>query len=211
MESINKKITMNKEQSIQAAADHNLITTFPHIHTIQTNSLYSCMEKKTINYKGFNLTVGTDGNLYKQNGEPAKLQKNTSGYLTRNRENKVILIHRVIALAFIPNPENKPMVNHKSGNKSDNSISNLEWVTKVENERHSIDVLGNKRNVSGLLKWIKEHGNRKKITALNIATSEKIDFISGKEAAIYLKCSQTYVSAAIKNQFAIKGHLLVHS
>lgn len=45
--------------------------------------------------------------------------------------------HRIIALTFIPNPDNKPYVNHKNGNKKDNSVSNLEWVTQKENMQHA--------------------------------------------------------------------------
>lgn len=57
--------------------------------------------------------------------------------LTHNGKQKQFFIHRLVATAFIPNPENKPEVNHKNGIKSCNYDYNLEWVTRSENEIHA--------------------------------------------------------------------------
>jgi hypothetical protein len=49
------------------------------------------------------------------------------------------LINVLVATAFIPNPENKPEVNHKNSNRLDNRVLNLEWTTKLENQRHAVE------------------------------------------------------------------------
>jgi hypothetical protein len=72
-----------------------------------------------------------------------------NGYPTVNLyfHKKLIVkrIHRLVALAFIPNPANKPQVNHIDGVKSNNNLSNLEWVTKSENIQHSYNIGTHKR------------------------------------------------------------------
>lgn len=50
---------------------------------------------------------------------------------------KSFLVHRLIAKSFIPNPDNKPCINHKDGNRKNNALDNLEWCTQLENVRHA--------------------------------------------------------------------------
>lgn len=74
---------------------------------------------------------------------PSKIRKFdiTAGYydvtLCKEGKTRTFLVHRLVAEAFIPNPENKEMVNHKDGNKQNNNADNLEWVTRAENDLHA--------------------------------------------------------------------------
>ncbi len=62
----------------------------------------------------------------------------SKGYCRINLDKKTYFIHRLIAITFLDNPENKEQVNHIDGNKLNNNISNLEWVSNQENRDHAV-------------------------------------------------------------------------
>lgn len=76
--------------------------------------------------------------INKRNGRKVKPQPNGKGYLRVSIAGKLQFVHRLVAEQYVPNPENKPQVNHKDGNKLNNSAENLEWVTNMENRKHAV-------------------------------------------------------------------------
>lgn len=88
--------------------------------------------------------VKSDGTVLgaRDPSSPLKCSINSAGYMAVqciiNGHKKGFLVHRLVALEYIPNPGNKPYVNHKDGNKLNNHYSNLEWVTAKENSDHAI-------------------------------------------------------------------------
>ena len=119
-----------------------------------------------------------------------KQRHDKDGYLritmTKNGKQKVISVHRLVALAFIPNNENKKQINHINGIKDDNRIENLEWCTNSENQLHSIHILGNKPH--GFKKY-KPEENPRNIPVLMLDKNDNVlkEFYSSVEAGKYLK------------------------
>ena len=106
-------------------------------------------------------------------------------------------IHRLIAIAFIPNPKNKPQVNHIDGNKHNNDIQNLEWCTSRENVIHAID----SGLMNGRLKGSKNHFSklnevevlyiRKNFNHTNISMKELTSKFNIKKATLYRIINRT--------------------
>jgi hypothetical protein len=116
--------------------------------------LFSFEDRYLINIKGDVKTKGTTSikTGRKPSGNILKKVISNSGYYTtalrREEQNqKNFLVHRLIAIQFIPNPENKPCVNHKDSNRLNNDISNLEWCTHSENNSHAHKSGGQKKYI----------------------------------------------------------------
>ena len=109
-----------------------------------------------------------------------KPRSDKKGYLMVNlykeSKRKSYKVHRLVAQAFILNPENKPQVNHKDEDKTNNRVDNLEWATAKENVNYGT------RNE----RVAKSHVNNKKLSkpiyGINVKTNERIEFPSIKEA-----------------------------
>ena len=115
--------------------------------------------------------VTEDGKVITKNGLTKKPTNNGNGYLQIgiyvNGKRQMFKLHRLIAECYIPNPDNKPQVNHIDGNKLNNCISNLEWVTCKENIRHAHD--------NGLSKGMKgETNHQSKLTKEDVINIRKI-------------------------------------
>lgn len=97
--------------------------------------------------------IGSNGNVktkdregargHRVDGHILKQHENSNGYLRvsmrldGDEKNKNYLVHRLVAKSFIPEVDGKPFVNHKDGDKHNNTVENLEWCNKSENEKHA--------------------------------------------------------------------------
>lgn len=87
-------------------------------------------------------------------GRVLKSGKNTCGYLhvvlCKNGKTKIKRIHRLVAEAFIPNPDNLPCVNHKDENKTNNCVENLEWCTHEYNTNYGTGIERRSKKITGV-------------------------------------------------------------
>lgn len=121
-----------------------------------------------------------------------KSSKRIDGYyvVTLYKEGKqnTFLLHRLVGIAFIANKENKPQINHIDNNKANNNVSNLEWVTNSENQKHSYKN-GKKPTINNKL-------NEQQV--INIFQEYKKGKTSYKRLSIKYKVGKTTIENIIK-------------
>lgn len=110
--------------------------------------------------------------------------------LWKGNKRAVKMIHRLVAETFIPNPDGKPQVNHKDGNRMNNSVENLEWTTCTENSEHAYR--------TGLAK----PKGCKPVRGKNKLTGAVVEYQSVEEAARALKGNPDAIRAALKGRSA---------
>lgn len=120
-----------------------------------------------------------------------------------NGINKLITIHRLVAITFIPNPKNKKTVNHKNGIKTDNQVDNLEWATQLENNLHSFRKLGRKSGMFG--KYGKNHNRSKAVFQFTKNGDLVSQYGSILEAKRKTGICNTNISFACKGKYKSAG------
>lgn len=130
-----------------------------------------------------------------------KGRKDKGGYLVvclyKNGSKSNKRIHRLVAEAFIPNTDNKPTVNHIDEDKTNNMVSNLEWMTVKENLNHGTR---NKRAGKAISK-----SKSISIIATNIKTGESTEFYGTNECARQLGLHQQHITAVLKGRLKQTG------
>jgi hypothetical protein len=104
--------------------------------------------RSSVSMKGYQ--VSSIGRVRNANGRLRKLTRFSNEYLGVSTREKCYLVHRLVAEAFIPNPDGLPTVNHKNYARGDNRVENLEWVSYSDNHKHAHEKDSRKRH-----KWAK--------------------------------------------------------
>lgn len=127
------------------------------------------------------------------------------------RKQKHITVHRLVALTFIPNPDNKKCVNHIDGDKTNNNVTNLEWCTADENIQHYYHILGGKSFTKGRNKPLSpaENDRTRKDRKPVKCIEDNLTFSSIADAARYYNISPAGMCWRIKNNYNKKEFVII--
>ena len=135
------------------------------------------------------------GNVRKTNGKEIRGNVNSYGYrVVRLSKNGIGIdkkVHRLVALAFLPAISGKECVNHKDGNKLNNRVENLEWVTRGENNIHAVQVLEVNKESKPVYQLSVDGTIKAVYTSINTAA----EIIGGKAPLISACCQGTAQTA----------------
>lgn len=127
--------------------------------------------------------------------------------LSKDGKTRTVLLHRLLALHFIDNPDNLPCVNHRNGVKTDNRLENLEWCTRSQNTRHAYEnnLGGFRDNANAGIKAMNEL--TKYVSVMLIAPDgTEMYFPGAKEAAEFLGTTSNEVTRAIRKGQRVCRH-----
>ena len=130
--------------------------------------------------------IFSTGDIFNLHGKKMIGNIDRSGYHEVILNGKQYRVHRLVAEAFIPNPENKPCVNHKDGNKKNNKVNNLEWCTYSENTVHAYQT-GLEKRMCG-----EQHHSHK-------LTEEDVKYIK----QVYIKRDKEFGAVALAKKFNV--------
>jgi hypothetical protein len=135
-----------------------------------------------------------------------KTQRNNKGYLrvelASESGRKLFLVHRLVAIAFLPNPFDKEQVNHINSTPNDNRLENLEWVTASENARHShTHETGQGRSERSLTQRREAARTRSKPIEITCPSGEVLVFVSSNQAAKALNLCQVGLAATARGKY----------
>lgn len=123
--------------------------------------------------------------------------------LYKDKIPKYFPVNRLVAMAFIPNPDNKPQVNHINGNKKDNCVKNLEWCTSSENNLHAYKTGINKGSKPWLGKTGFQNATSIPVSQIDLNTGNVIaTFGSMQEAGRITGCSPQKIGQCCKGVFS---------